>query len=130
MSRARSKNLIKPIVPKEYDGQADARSYHCFVRESKAYLRDGKVKRKRHVFLLSYYLTDKAYNFYTPKVASDDEKWTLKQFYDELFHYCFPMDYRMQLQKKLAKCHQNKKNVAEYLHKLQELFNMIGDVSE
>ena len=36
----------------------------------------------------------------------------------------------MQLQKKLAKCHQNKKNVAEYLHKLQELFNMIGDVSE
>ena len=36
--------VIKPIAPKEYDGKADARAYHHFVRESKAYLRDGKVK--------------------------------------------------------------------------------------
>ena len=32
------KTLIKPIAPKEYDGQADARAYHRFVRESEAYL--------------------------------------------------------------------------------------------
>ena len=61
MSRARSKNLIKPIAPEKYDGQADPRAYHRFVRESSAYLRDGKVERNRQIFLLSYYLTDKAY---------------------------------------------------------------------
>ena len=125
-----SGTLIKPIAPKEYDGQADARSYHCFIRESEAYLRDGKVKGQRQIFLLSYYLTGKAYDFYTQKVASNEGNWTLRQFYNELFNYCFPVDYRMQLRKNLARCNQNEKSIAEYTHELHELFNMIGDISE
>ena len=129
-SRSKSKTLIKPIAPKEYDGQADARAYHRFVRESDAYLRDGKVKGRRRVFLLSYYLTGKAYDFYTQRVSSNEEEWTLCQFYDELFNFCFPIDYRMQLRKNLNRCHQNDKSVTEYTHELQELFNMIGDVPE
>ena len=129
-SRSKSKTLIKPIAPKEYDGQADARAYHRFVRESDAYLRDGKVKGRRRVFLLSYYLTGKAYDFYTQRVSSNEEEWTLRQFYDELFNFCFPIDYRMQLRKSLTRCHQNDKSVTEYTHELQELFNMIGDVPE
>ena len=120
--------VIEPIAPKEYDGKADARAYHWFVRESKAYLRDGKVKGQRRIFLLSYYLTDKAYDFYTQKVANDEASWTLTQFYDEMFNYCFPIDYQMQLRRNLARCHQNDKSVAEYVHELQELFNMIGDI--
>ena len=119
---------IKPIPPKEYDGATDVRAYHRFVRESDAYLRDGKVKGRRKVFLLSYYLTGKAYDFYTQKVAIEEEKWTVPQFYEELFNYCFPVDYRMQLRKTLARCHQNEKSVAEYTHELQDLFNMIGNI--
>lgn len=121
---------IKPIAPKEYNGQADARTYHRFVRESEAYLRDGRVKGRRRIFLLSYYLTDKAYDFYMQKVANDEERWTLTQFYEGLFNYCFPVDYRMQLRKTLARCHQNDRSVTEYVHELQELFNMIGDIPE
>jgi hypothetical protein len=119
---------IKPIPPREYDGAADVRAYHRFVRESDAYLRDGKVKGRRKVFLLSYYLAGKAYDFYTQKVAIDEERWTVPQFYRELFNYCFPVDYRMQLRRTLARCHQNDRSIAEYTHELQELFNMIGDI--
>ena len=54
----------------------------------------------------------------------------MSRFYEELFNYCFPVDYRMQLRKNLARCHQNDKTVAEYTHELQELFNMIGNVPE
>lgn len=129
-SSGNSKQRIKPIAPKEYDGSADARAYHRFVRESEAYLRDGKVKGRRRIFLLSYYLTDKAYDFYTQKVANNESDWSLSMFYDELFNYCFPVDYRMQLRKTLARCHQNDKSVAEYTHELNELFNMIGDIPE
>jgi hypothetical protein len=39
-----SVSIIKPIPPKEYNGAADVRSYHRFVRESDAYIRDGKVR--------------------------------------------------------------------------------------
>ena len=129
-SESRTRTIIKPIAPKEYDGKADACLYHRFVRESEAYLRDGKVKARRQVFMLSYYLTGKAYDFYTQKVASNEESWTLKEFYDELFNYCFPVDYRTQLRKNLNRSHQNDKSISEYTHELHELFNMIGDVSE
>jgi hypothetical protein len=95
------------------------------VREGDAYLRDGRVRGRRKVFILSYYLTGKAYDFYTQKVAINEEKWTVPQFYEELFNYCFPVDYRMQLRKTLARCHQNDKSVSEYTHELQDLFNMI-----
>ena len=121
---------IKPIAPKEYDGLADARAYHQFVKESEAYLRDGKVKGHRRIFLLSYYLTGRAYDFYTQKVSLNEEEWMLRQFYDELFNFCFPVDYMMQLRKSLAHCHQNDKSIAEYTHELHELFNMIGDIPE
>jgi hypothetical protein len=124
------KPVIKPIAPKAYDGSADARSYHRFVRESEAYLKDGKVKGRRRIFLLSYYLTDKAYDFYTQKVANHERDWTLTRLFAELFNYCFPVDYRLQLRRNLARCHQNEKSVAEYTHELNELFNMVGDVSE
>ena len=123
-----SRSKIKPIPPKEYDGSVDVRAYHRFVREGDAYLRDGKVRGRRKVFLLSYYLTGKAYDFYTLKVAINEDQWTVSQFYKELFNYCFPVDYRMQLQKTLARCHQNDKSVAEYTHELQDLFNMIGNI--
>ena len=129
-SSSGTKPLIKPIAPKDYDGQADPRAYHRFVRESEAYLRDGRVKGRRQVFLLSYYLTGKAYDFYTQRVSSNEDEWTLRQFYDELFNFCFPIDYRMQLRKNLARCHQNDKSVSEYTHELHELFNMIGDIPE
>ena len=121
---------IKPIAPKEYDGKADARTYHRFVRESEAYLRDGRVRGRRRIFLLSYYLTDKAYDFYTQRVTNDERKWTLTQFHEGLFNYCFPVDYHMQLRKMLARCHRNDRSVTEYVHELQELFNMVGDIPE
>lgn len=60
----------------------------------------------------------------------NEEEWSLPQFYTELFNYCFPIDYHMQMRQSLARCHQNDKTVAEYTYELQGLFNMIGDVPE
>ena len=92
-SRSDLGTQIKPIAPKEYHGQADVRAYHRFVNESEVYLHDGKVKGRHHIFLLSYYLTGWSYDFYTQKVSLNEEEWTLHQFYDELFNFCFPVDY-------------------------------------
>ena len=60
----------------------------------------------------------------------NEEEWTVPEFYTALFDYCFPVDYRMQLRKTLARCHQNDKSVAEYTHELQDLFNMIRNIPE
>ena len=129
-SSSSSRTTIKPIPPKTYDGSANVQAYHRFIRESDAYLRDGKVRDERKVFLLSYYLTGKAYDFYIQRVAITEEQWNIPQFYEGLFNFCFPVDYRMQLRKTLTRCHQNEKSVAEYTHELQDLFNMIGNIPE
>ena len=64
---------IKPIPPKDYDGSPDPRLYHRFVRESNAYVRDGKVHQKRRVHVIAYHLEGKAYDFYMQKVADTEE---------------------------------------------------------
>jgi hypothetical protein len=93
----KSKTLIRPIPPVEYDGAADARAYHRFVTEGTDYVTSGKVHRERHAFVLSYYLKGKAYDFYTQNVSLNPHEWTLREFFIQLFNYCFPSDYRTEL---------------------------------
>ena len=71
------KMIIKPIPPTEYDGTADARAYHHFVTEGTEYLTSGKVGKRQQAFDLSYYLTGKAYDFYTQKVSINYKKYVL-----------------------------------------------------
>ena len=111
-----------------YDGAPDARAFNRFVTEGTAYVVDGQVPRNRRVFVLSYYLTKIAYDFYVQKVNFSD--WKLQEFFEELFNYCFPVDYRMTQRLKLKKCFQNDKRVSAYVHELKELYNMIGAVDK
>ena len=128
-SRSR-KSGLKPIPPKEYDGAADARSYHRFVTEGTEYVTTGKVCKNKQVFVLSYYLKGKAYDYYTQKVSMNYRDWTLREFFEQMFNYCFPVNYRMAQRQKLKKCFQNDKTVSEYVYELEELFNMIGIVDD
>ena len=62
------------------------------------------------------------------KVTSDDpHSWNLHKFFTEMFNYCFPIDYRQQMRMKLEDlCQGTQQTVSEYVHELQELFNMVG----
>jgi len=127
-SRHSRKSGLKPIVPKKYDGAADARAYNRFVTEGTTYVYDGRVPRNRRVFVLSYYLDGVAYDFYTQKVSMNFANWTLQEFFEELYNYCFPVNYRMEQRLKLKRLFQNDKKVSTYVHELEELYNMIGAV--
>jgi len=129
-SKRSRKSGLKPIAPKEYDGSADARAYNRFVMEGTTYVFDGRVPRNRRVFVLSYYLDGVAYDFYTQKVSMNFADWTLQQFFEELYNYCFPVNYRMEQRLMLKRCFQNDKKVSAYVHELEELYNMIGAVDK
>ena len=98
---AKHRMALKPVAPKEYNGEADPRAYYRFLAEGTAYVIDGKVKSNRRVALLSYYLTEKAYDYYTQKVALDSDQWSLKAFFGGLFNYCFPISFRSDQRRKL-----------------------------
>ena len=121
-------NAIKPIPPREYDGTADPRSYHHYVMEGEAYLHDGKVHKEQCIRILAHFLTGKGYDFYMQKVASDNlNHWDVHKFFMELFNYCFPIDYRQQMHVKMENmCQGYNQLVSEYVHKLQEVFSMVG----
>ncbi|KIJ98465.1 hypothetical protein K443DRAFT_123626 [Laccaria amethystina LaAM-08-1] len=91
-------------------------------------LHEETFQVNKQVFVLSYYLKGKAYNYYTQKVSMNYRDWTLWEFFEQMFNYCFPVNYRMAQRQKLKKCFQNEKTVSEYIHELEELFNMIGIV--
>jgi len=129
-SKSRHSGHSKAIKPNEYDGAPDARAYHRFMKESSAYIEDSGISRKRQCFALSYYLTDKAYDFYQQKVSMTEEKWTLEEFYTELFNFCFPINYRTQMRKKLDHLFQKEKTVNQYAFELEEMYNMIGGYSK
>lgn len=128
--KKKKRMLIKPIAPRDYDGSPDARAYHRFVTEGTAYVQDGNVKPKRMTFMLSYYLKGKAYDFYTQKVSMNYTEWSLQRFFEAMFNYCFPINYRMNQRDKLKRSYQNERTVSEYVHELDELYNMIGLVDE
>ncbi|KAG6877222.1 hypothetical protein C0992_010584, partial [Termitomyces sp. T32_za158] len=128
--KKRSRTLINPITPIEYDGSADARAYYRFVMEGTDYVRTGKVTHKRRVFVLSRFLKGQAYDFYTQKVATNPYSWDLQDFFEEMFDYCFPINYRMEQRDKLRRSFQHEKTVTDYCHKLEELYNMIGMFDE
>ena len=129
-SRRQDRGRAKAIPPKPYNGEPDYCAYTRFLKEGRAYLEDARIKKKRHIFRLSYYLHSTAYDFYLQCVEMNEEDWTLDDFFTELFNYCFPSDYQMKLRERLERTYQNDKTVIHYAHEIQELFNIIGNVHQ
>ncbi|KAF9540266.1 hypothetical protein CPC08DRAFT_608257, partial [Agrocybe pediades] len=115
--------------PTMYDGRSDARAYHRFVKESAAYLEDSGIKRKRRAFSLSYFMEGRAYDFYVQKVSRTEDDWDMPTFYEALFNYCFPIDYRQKMHRKFDNATQGHRAVSEYAHYLEELSNLIGTIT-
>ncbi|KAG1874102.1 hypothetical protein C8R48DRAFT_769477 [Suillus tomentosus] len=126
-SKKRKGTTLKPIAPTAYDGAVDSCAFHRFITEGTAYVKDGWVKSKKRVFVLSHYLKGKAHEFYIREVSEDPYCWRLRGFFTEMFNYCFPINFRTKQCKKLKRCFQNNKPVRDYIYELNELWNMIGD---
>ncbi|KAJ3556748.1 hypothetical protein NP233_g11909 [Leucocoprinus birnbaumii] len=121
-----TKSLLKPIPPEKYDGSANPQAFFQFVRQSLDYVTDGRAPRKRQVSIISHFLTEKAYEFFTREVSLDPSRWNLDEFFEALFDYCFPPDFRAQQRRKLGRFFQNELSVRDYASQLNEFFSILG----
>ena len=78
--------------PKDYDGTDDPFLFFQFITQSMAYIKEGQIPVDIQINKISYFLKGKAYKFYSSEVAYDVDNWTLEDFFNELFNYCFPPD--------------------------------------
>jgi len=83
-----------------------------------------------HASTISNFLTGKAYTFWVNTVSNNPLEWTLEELFKELFNYCFPVDYRLQMREKLRNSYQGNRSVRDYVHELENLFLLVGFVSE
>ena len=118
---------LKPVQPLVYDGSADSKAFHRFMMESTTYVKDGNVPEKKQVFMIAHFLTGKGHTFYAEEVAADPYSWRLREFFRHLFNFCFPVNYCNLQRDKIATFMQNQLTVREYLHKLKEMWNTIGE---
>ncbi|KAJ6562647.1 hypothetical protein B0H19DRAFT_1260213 [Mycena capillaripes] len=86
----------------------------------------GRVPEAEQVYFVSYYLDGKALDFYNQVVVPDEDTWTLKRFFTELFNFCFPVDYRNKQQKRLDRCFQGSKEVTAHVAEWSQIWNSIG----
>jgi hypothetical protein len=80
--------------------------------------------------MLAYRLSGTALDFYNRKVASNEDNWSLQDFFVGMLNYCFPYDFRMQQRDRLARCYQNKKTVTAHIAELDEIWQMVGPPDE
>jgi hypothetical protein len=59
----KQKMLLRPIPPSRYNGEPNANAIQRFARESKTYVKMGRVPEEQQVFFVSYYLDGKALDF-------------------------------------------------------------------
>ncbi|KAI0328362.1 hypothetical protein GY45DRAFT_1355158 [Cubamyces sp. BRFM 1775] len=115
--------VLKPERPEPYDGQPDAQVFHKFMRQMTEYIAGYQLARDMHASTVSNFLTGNAYRFFVTTVSNNPHKWRLRELFIELFNYCFPVDYRLQMHDRLRK-------LREYVHELESLFLMVGFVSD
>ncbi|KAG6326111.1 hypothetical protein ID866_12978, partial [Astraeus odoratus] len=54
-------------------------------------------------------------------------RWRPTDFFQELFNYCFLVDFKIELRRKLQRCYRNDMSVCEYIYELNEMWNLLGE---
>ncbi|KAI0370441.1 hypothetical protein BV20DRAFT_1052472 [Pilatotrama ljubarskyi] len=63
-------------------------------------------------------------------MAASPREWSLRDILVEVFNYCFPVDFRQRMRLHLKRVMQGSRPVHEFVHELQELFLMVGYLTE
>ncbi|TFK60599.1 hypothetical protein BDN72DRAFT_750828, partial [Pluteus cervinus] len=122
--------LVKPPPPEEYDGAANQQAFVKFLTDANIWLNVGRVPEDQKVLMLSRYLKKKAHTFYMQEVAIKPSKWKLKDFFVELFNYCFPVTFRSTQREKMENCRQGGRTVRDFVSELTFFFVTVGQVSK
>ncbi|KAL0948951.1 hypothetical protein HGRIS_009056 [Hohenbuehelia grisea] len=131
------KLLIKPVPLATYDGVFDYHDetksvlkFNKFLTESLTYVKMGNVKPRDQVSIISRYLSNRVYAFYSREVSIRRHPWDLQKFFLKLYDHCFPPNFRQLQRDRLKGCKQGRRTVGDYMGELNELFMSIGSISK
>ncbi|KIY54019.1 hypothetical protein FISHEDRAFT_29351, partial [Fistulina hepatica ATCC 64428] len=111
-----------------YNGEDDDEKFWQYVIEANQYIEDGEVPWYRQVDVAARHTSGRARQFYNQNVLTSNMQWRLDRWYQELFDYCFPVNYRETCRAKLRRCYQNGRDVRDYYYELNRYWNALGEI--
>ncbi|PPQ86489.1 hypothetical protein CVT25_007548 [Psilocybe cyanescens] len=122
--------FLKTSPPFIYNGEVQATLFKKWVREVRLWTEQGRIRESEGVMLAGKYLGGRAYQFFERDILALRKKYDLTEFFEKLFDYVFPVDFRMQQRDKFDACRQDNRSVLDFLRKLQEIADTIGDMED
>ncbi|KAG1768668.1 hypothetical protein EDD22DRAFT_843948 [Suillus occidentalis] len=124
-------HFIKNEPPFTYNGEANATTFKKWVREVRDWKDRAHLSTSQGLRMIGKYLGGQAYRFYERDILDLRKGYTLTEFFEQLFDYVFPPDFRMQQRQRFLECKQDPKNsVRDYLRRLRNIADTVGDIDE
>ncbi|KAF8574982.1 hypothetical protein K439DRAFT_1310689, partial [Ramaria rubella] len=121
---------VKAEPPFVYYGEPKFDIFQKWTYECVDYLESSRIRSSDQVKRLKKYVKGRAYTFFELEIMTAGQQWELKKFFEELFNYCFPPNFRSEQRRKLASFVQRELPVRDYARQIRALSNSIGDISE
>ncbi|KAI5980359.1 hypothetical protein EDD15DRAFT_2383678 [Pisolithus albus] len=123
-------SFLKDDPPFTYRGEIQVGLFKKWCRELRDWVKRARLDRKKSIRVAGKYLDGRAYRFYERNVLDLKKKYSLTTFFEDLFDYVFPADFRMQQRDKFDACRQDGRSVLDFLRRLQEIADTVGDISD
>ncbi|KAG1840510.1 hypothetical protein F4604DRAFT_1690746 [Suillus subluteus] len=122
-------SFIKNDPPFTYNGEANATTFKKWVREVRDWKDQARLTTNQSLHMLGKYLGGQAYRFFERDVLDLQKDYSMTEFFEQLFDYVFPPDFRMQQRQRFLECKQDHKHtVHDYLRRLRDLADIAGDL--
>ena len=121
---------IKVDSPSTYNGKPDLDAFDRWVFEVRTWKRLNKLMEELAVTPSNKYITEKVSVFYMKYVAEKERHWTLTAIFEGLFDYCFPKDFKTNLQRKLMTATQGRMRITEFIRDIEIMADRFPDVNE
>jgi hypothetical protein len=89
-------SFIKNEPPFVYSGDANATTFKKWVREVRDWKERARLTTNQSLRMIGKYLSGQAYRFYERDILDLQKGYSLTEFFEQLFDYVFPPDFRMQ----------------------------------
>lgn len=89
-------NFVKEDPPFKYNGEVQASTFKRWCREIRGWVRRGCLSDQAGIEMSGKYLGGRAYHFFERDILDLKRRYSLMEYFEYMFDYLFPPDFRMQ----------------------------------
>lgn len=113
-----------------YEGDVRSSKFKKWVRESRAWIKSGRLSVCQGILSAGKYLIGNNYKYFEREVVKGKKHSSLNTFYEGLFDYIFPVRFRENQRNLYDTVQQNSMSGLTFIRVLEDFANTLSDVKE